>query len=283
MRNRTPEPAAIDIDAVKAKINRSSVLIIEGFLGLMLFLLVVGMFTDSCNGPAGLQGLQGVQGVVGPAGPAGDVTAVAGIAGHPGDVGPAGAMGIQGIQGIEGPAGPAGEDGEDGEDTGITGPIGPIGPVGPAGPKGATGELGFLNPSPSSLLLPNVNQILFFHSSGVLVENPGLASAGAALEIPNRMSRRTIDLTKKGAIRLQWAHTLQSAAIKIRLEYQPAGMTIWRVLVPFFGADLTPYANQTSGWYGIAAEDTKELFVRVMVEGDGVLDPGITYVEVDAR
>jgi hypothetical protein len=283
MRNRTPEPAAIDIDAVKAKINRSSVLIIEGFLGLMLFLLVVGMFTDSCNGPAGLQGIQGVQGVVGPAGPAGDVTAVAGIAGHPGDVGPAGAMGIQGIQGIEGPAGPAGEDGEDGEDTGITGPIGPIGPVGPAGPKGATGELGFLNPSPSSLLLPNVNQILFFHSSGVLVENPGLASAGAALEIPNRMSRRTIDLTKKGAIRLQWAHTLQSAAIKIRLEYQPAGMTIWRVLVPFFGADLTPYANQTSGWYGIAAEDTKELFVRVMVEGDGVLDPGITYVEVDAR
>ena len=283
MRNRTPEPAAIDIDAVKAKINRSSVLIIEGFLGLMLFLLVVGMFTDSCNGPAGLQGIQGVQGVVGPAGPAGDVTAVAGIAGHPGDVGPAGAMGIQGIQGIEGPAGPAGEDGEDGEDTGITGPIGPIGPVGPAGPKGATGELGFLNPSPSSLLLPNVNQILFFHSSGVLVENPGLASAGAALEIPNRMSRRTIDLTKKGAIRLQWAHTLQSAAIKIRLEYQPAGMTIWRVLVPFFGADLTPYANQTSGWYGIAAEDTKELFVRVMVEGDGVLDPAITYVEVDAR
>ena len=47
MRNRTPEPAAIDIDAVKAKINRSSVLIIEGFLGLMLFLLVVYPNTDS--------------------------------------------------------------------------------------------------------------------------------------------------------------------------------------------------------------------------------------------
>ena len=283
MRNRTPEPSNIDLDAVKAKINRSSVLIVEGFLGLMLSLLVIGMFTNSCNGPAGLQGVQGADGPVGPAGPAGDVTAISGIAGNPGDVGPAGPMGIQGIQGIEGLAGPAGEDGEDGEDTGITGPTGPAGPIGPAGPTGATGELGFLNPSPSSLLLPNVNQILFFHSSGVLVENPGLASAGAALEIPNRMSRRTIDLTKKGAIRLQWAHTLQSAAIKIRLEYQPAGMTIWRVLVPFFGADLTPYANQTSGWYGIAAEDTKELFVRVMVEGDGVLDPAITYVEVDAR
>tara|TARA_R110000823_G_scaffold308911_3_gene432784 strand:+ start:762 stop:1163 length:402 start_codon:yes stop_codon:yes gene_type:complete len=133
------------------------------------------------------------------------------------------------------------------------------------------------------LLLPNVNQILFFQTSGVVVENPGLASGGLAKEIPNRMSRRTIDLTKKGAIRLQWAHTLQSAAVKVRLEYQPAGRDIWRVLVPFFGADLTPYANQTSGWYGIASEDKKELFVRIMVEGDGVLDPAITYVEVDAR
>jgi hypothetical protein len=274
MRNRNPEPNNIDIDVIKAKINRSSVLIVEGFLGAMLFLLVIAVFTNSCNGPAGMQGLQGIQGVVGPAGPTGDTTAVPGIAGNPGDVGLRGPAGPAGVQGIAGPIGPAGAD------TGIIGPAGPIGPVGPAGPPG---ELGFLNPSPQSLLLPNVNQILFFQTSGVVVENPGLASGGLAKEIPNRMSRRTIDLTKKGAIRLQWAHTLQSAAVKVRLEYQPAGTTIWRVLVPFFGADLTPYANQTSGWYGIAHEDKKELFVRVMVEGDGVLDPAITYVEVDAR
>jgi hypothetical protein len=277
MRNRNPEPNNIDIDVIKAKINRSSVLIVEGFLGAMLFLLVVAIFTKSCNGPPGMQGLQGIQGVAGPAGPTGDTTAVAGIAGNPGDPGLRGPAGPQGVQGIAGPAGPAGADGAD---TGIVGPAGPIGPIGPAGPAG---ELGFLNPSPQSLLLPNVNQILFFQTSGVVVENPGLASGGLAKEIPNRMSRRTIDLTKKGAIRLQWAHTLQSAAIKIRLEYQPAGRDIWRVLVPFFGADLTPYANQTSGWYGIAHEDKKELFVRIMVEGDGVLDPAITYVEVDAR
>ena len=272
MRNRIPAPDELDV--IKAKINRSSVLLVEGFLGLMLFLLVVAVFTNSCNGPPGMQGLQGVVGPAGPAGETGATTGVPGIAGNPGDAGLRGPVGPAGVQGIAGPVGPAGAD------TGIVGPAGPVGPIGPAGPAG---ELGFLNPSPQSLLLPNVNQILFFQTAGVVVENPGLASGGLAKEIPNRMSRRTIDLTKKGAIRLQWAHTLQSAAIKVRLEYQPAGTNIWRVLVPFFGADLTPYANQTSAWYGIAHEDKKELFVRVVVEGNGVLDPAITYVEVDAR
>ena len=279
MRNRNPEPSNSDIDVIKAKINRSSVLIVEGFLGLMLFLLVVAIFTNSCNGPPGMQGLQGMPGVVGPAGPPGDTTAIGGIAGNPGDPGLTGPAGPQGIQGVQGVAGPAGADGLD---TGIVGPAGPIGPIGPAGPAG---ELGFLNPSPSSLLLPNVNQILFFQTAGVVVENPSSTSlpTGLPKEIPNRMSRRTIDLTDKGAIRLQWAHTIQSAAIKVQLEYQPAGSNIWRVLVPFFGADLTPYANQTSSWYGIAGVNKTEVFVRVMVEGDGVLDPAITYVEVDAR
>ena len=276
MRNRNPEPNNIDIDVIKAKINRSSVLIVEGFLGAMLFLLLIAIFTNSCNGPAGIQGLQGMPGVVGPAGPPGDTTAIGGIAGNPGDVGLTGPVGPQGVQGVQGVAGPAGAD------TGIIGPAGPIGPIGPAGPPG---ELGFLNPSPSSLLLPNVNQILFFQTAGVVVENPSSTSlpTGLPIEIPNRMSRRTIDLTDKGAIRLQWAHTIQSAAIKVQLEYQPAGSNIWRVLVPFFGADLTPYANQTSSWYGIAGADKTEVFVRVMVEGDGVLNPAITYVEVDAR
>ena len=76
---------------------------------------------------------------------------------------------------------------------------------------------------------------------------------------------------------------IQSPDVKLRLEYQPAGINVWRVLVPFFGADIAPYANQTSEWYGLAPEDTKELFVRVIVEGNGSLDPAITYVEVDAR
>jgi hypothetical protein len=274
MRNRIPAPDELDI--IKAKINRSSVLLVEGFLGLMLFLLVVAVFTNSCNGPAGMQGIQGVVGPAGPAGETGATTGVPGIAGNPGDPGLRGPVGPAGVQGIAGPVGPAGAD------TGIVGPAGPVGPIGPAGPAG---ELGFLNPSPSSLLLPNVNQILFFQTAGVVVENPGSTSlpTGRPKEIPNRMSRRTIDLSDKGAIRLQWAHTLQSAAIKVQLEYQPAGSNIWRVLVPFFGADLSPYANQTSSWYGIAAADKTEVFVRVMVEGDGVLDPAITYVEVDAR
>jgi hypothetical protein len=268
MRNRIPAPDTSDLEVIKGKINRSSVLLVEGFLGFMLFLLVIGAFTNTCNGPRGMTGLQGV---VGPAGPAGATTGVPGIAGNPGNVGPAGPGG---------PAGPAGPQGPAGETTGVPGPTGLTGPIGPAGPPG---DMGFLNAAQKSLLKPNVNQILFFQTAGVVVENPGLASGGLAKEIPNRMSRRTIDLTGKGAIRLQWAHTLQSAAIKVRLDYQTTGSTAWYVLIPFFGADTTPYANQTSPWYGLAFEDQKEILVRVMVEGDGVLDPGITYVEVDAR
>ena len=165
MRNRIPAPDELDI--IKAKINRSSVLLVEGFLGLMLFLLVVAVFTNSCNGPPGMQGIQGVVGPAGPAGETGATTGVPGIAGNPGDAGLRGPVGPAGVQGIAGPVGPAGAD------TGIVGPAGPVGPIGPAGPAG---ELGFLNPSPQSLLLPNVNQILFFQTAGVVVENPGSTS-----------------------------------------------------------------------------------------------------------
>jgi hypothetical protein len=277
---RRPNRTTIDADVVKKTINRNSVLIVEGFLGFMLFLLVIGMFTGSCTGPQGMQGIQGIQGIKGVAGPAGDTTGVLGIPGNPGDTGPVGPAGPQGVQGEQG------IQGIPGETTGIAGPAGADGAdgaVGPVGPQGPPGDMGYLNGSPSSLLKPNINQILFFKTDGVTVENPGLASSGSAKEIPNRMSRRTIDLTQKGAIRIQWAMNIQSPDIKLRLEYQPVGTAVWRVLVPFFGANVAPYANHTSAWYGLAPEDTKELFVRIMVEGNGTLDPGITYVEVDAR
>ena len=271
---RRPNRVTIDTEVVKKTINRNSVLIVEGFLGFMVFLLVIGIFTGSCNGPRGLQGIQGIQGIEGVAGPAGETTGVLGIPGNPGDVGPVGPAGPQGIQGEQG------IQGIPGDTTGIPGPAGAVGPTGPAGPPG---DMGYLNGAPSSLLKPNINQILFFKTDGVTVENPGLSSGGFAKEIPNRLSRRTIDLTHKGAIRIQWAMQIQSPDIRLQLEYQPAGTSIWRVLVPFFGADVAPYANHTSGWYGLAPEDTTELFVRIVVEGNGVLDPAITYVEVDAR
>tara|TARA_R110002110_G_scaffold98343_1_gene251795 strand:+ start:191 stop:1018 length:828 start_codon:yes stop_codon:yes gene_type:complete len=274
---RRPNRTTIDTDVVKKTINRNSVLMIEGFLGFMLFLLVIGMFTGSCTGPRGLQGIQGVPGIEGVAGPPGETTGVLGSPGNPGDVGPVGPAGPQGVQGEQG------IQGIPGETTVVAGPAGADGAVGPAGPPGPPGDMGYLNGAPSSLLKPNINQILFFQTAGVTVEDPGLASGGFAKEIPNRMSRRTIDLTGKGAIRMQWAMNIQSPNIRLQLEYQPTGTNVWRVLVPFFGADTVPFANQTSGWYGLAPEDTKELFVRIIVEGNGTLDPGITYVEVDAR
>ncbi len=251
--------------------TRSNILIVEAAGVLLLLLIGIGMFTGQCRGPQGPLGLTGEMGEDGEAGPVGDTTVTSGPPGPPGDVGPAGPTGG---------AGPVGPEGIQGETTGIPGEEGPIGQQGIQGPPG---EMGFLNASPTALLRPNVNQILFFQTAGVAITDPGLASAGAAKEIPNRMSRRTLDLTEKGAIRIQWGMDLQSPAVRLRLEYQPVNTSVWRVLVPFFGADIAPYANHTSAWYGLGSEDAQDVFVRIMVEGDGELDPAITYVEVDAR
>lgn len=271
MRAKPNAPEENDDQPLKNLATRSNVLIVEGVGTLFLIMLFIGMIFGQCNGPQGPQGFTGEIGEQGLTGPVGDTTVTSGPPGPPGDVGPAGPQGVLGPAGPAGPIGPS------------TGVPGPEGPIGPQGIQGQQGDMGFLSASPSSLLKPNVNQILFFHTEGVAVTDPGLASAGEALEIPNRMSRRTLDLTKKGAIRLQWAMNLQTPAVRVQLEYQPVNTSIWRVLVPFFGDDIAPYANHTSTWYGLGPDDAKEVFVRVMVEGDGELDPAITYVEVDAR
>lgn len=265
---RRPEPTEEENPQLKNIATRSNMFILEAILALLFGMLVVGMFTGACNGPQGLQGFNGEPGEIGPIGVQGPVGETATSPGAPGDIGPTGAVGPAG------PAGATGERGAQGENNGIVGPEGPVGPAGPVGPRGV---MGFLDPPPSSLLRPAVNHLLFFKSEGVVITDPGLASEGAAKVIPNRLSRRNIDFTGKGSVRIQWEMLAPSVDIKLSLEYLTEAST-WVTMVPFLGSTEAP-----DNWVGIPVDDRSELVVRVMVQGNGELDPAITFVEVDAR
>ncbi len=179
-------------------------------------------------------------------------------------------MGPAGV-GPEGPAGP------EGPTTGVPGEIGPVGPVGPAGPPG---EVAILGAPPSAITNPNVNHLLFFESSGVLITDP---TSEGPTEVPNRTSRRTLDLTGKQMVRIQFAHDLQSAEIKIALEFWRPSSDTWHTMINLFGTEMAPFANQTSQWAAIPKFEGPSFLVRIIVFGNGELDPRLTYVEVDAR
>ncbi len=250
--------------------TRSNVMILEAILALMFGMVLIGMFMGACKGPQGIPGIDGPPGEAGPTGPVGETTVTSGPPGPPGDVGPVGPAGT-------GPVGPAGPQGTVGDTTGVAGPQGEVGPAGPVGPPG---EIAILGAAPSSISNPNVNHLLFFDSAGVLVENP---VSDFPFEVPNRTSRRTLDLTGKQAVRVQFAHNLQNAAIKILLQYWRPSTDTWHTMVNLFGSDQPPFANQVSQWDSVPRFEGPSFTVRVLVYGDGVLDPRITYVEVDAR
>jgi hypothetical protein len=262
-----------------------------GVAALLLF-LVLGMVAGLCKGPMGIIGPPGPEGVVGPAGPQGipgTERIAAGPPGPPGDTGPVGpsgptgAEGSPGVAGSPGATGPtgatgAGEPGPTGAE-GVAGAPGVPGIAGPRGPAGAAGELAFLNAAPVALERPNVNHLIFFDNEGVLITNPN------SIEIPNRLSRRNIDLTGKQAIRVQWAHSLSSAAIKLSIDFYKASSRIWVTMIPIFGAEVDAFANQTSVWVSVPQYENNnaQFLIRAQVHGDSVLDPRITYIELDAR
>jgi len=112
--------------------------------------------------------------------------------------------------------------------------------------------------------------------------NPGLPEG--AIEIPDRVAQRTIDLFQRQIIRAQFAHSLQSETIKLQIEFFRYAEGQWVTLIDAFGRDVTPFANQTSEWFAIPAyEGFSDFLVRVIVHGDAEMDPRLTYVELDVR
>jgi|24BtaG_2_1085350.scaffolds.fasta_scaffold00752_5 hypothetical protein len=228
-------------------------------VGLILALAAFGGYCSGGPGP------QGPQGEVGPQGPAGEATVTSGPPGPPGDVGP---------EGPAGPQGPIGSQGPQGETTGIPGEQGPIGPPGPQGPPG---DIAILGAAPSSLTSPNINHLLFFETEGILVENP---PAEAPLEIPG--TRRSLDLSGKQSVRVQFAHDQNNSDIKIMLQFL-RGTSSWVTMVSPVGSTVNPWDNQASQWAAIPRYEGPQFVVRAVVFGNGELDPRFRYVEVNAR
>jgi len=245
------------------------IILVVGFLGL----LTAGGY---CKSAPGSLGPTGPQGEIGPVGPPGPETGLTGPPGPPGDTGPPGDVGPPGA-GAPGPVGPAGDLGPPGP-TGEPGTVGETGPLGPGGPQGPPGDAIVLNAPPGALTNTNLNYILFFDSAGVLVENANNS------EVPNRVSRRNIDLTGKQAIRAQWSHSLEQANIRMSLQFYRTATNAWVDLVPLSGGPVAAYAPQVSNWYAVPLYiGSNEFLVRAIVHGDGELDPLVIFIEVDAR
>lgn len=185
----------------------------------------------------------------GPAGPAGT--------GAPGPAGPAGAVG---------PRGPAGQ--------GSPGPIGPQGPAGVPGPQGIQGP-----PGPAGLKSAEASYILLSETDGLAVGKP----APVATEIKNGLTRRTIDLTGRQSVRLQWAHSLSTVAVKMGVDYSTDFGQTWAPLVLGFGELKEPNGNQASQWIPVPLGLTPLTQIRLVVYGDGVAAPLIRYAALDVR
>lgn len=292
MRNREPNDPPEDFDPDEMKVgqrppfdyrNLPPVTIIQAVGVVFLVILTVGMFTGACNGPEGLQGFPGIPGEVGPVGPPGDLTVTSGPPGATGDTGAVGDAGAAGATGPAGPQGPEGAQGPIGDISILEGPEGPPGPEGPRGFQGPNGEDTFVNGSPTALANPNVNHILFFEPTGVLVENAGNSTTtNGPSEIPNRASQRTVDFYERQIVRAQFAHNLQSESIKLQVQFWRS-TGVWATLIDAFGSDTVAFSNQTSEWFAIPRFEGNDFLVRVIVHGNGELDPRITYVELDVR
>ncbi len=250
--------------------------------------LLLGYISGVWEGP---EGPAGPVGEVGPEGPPGAADVVTGPAGPQGATGPVSDKGARGEGGPIGAAGPAGAQGPPGQ-PGLAGDVGPAGvqgeqgvagepgPTGPQGIQGPPGVVGFLNPPPSALEALTLVYPILFAPDGVVVTNP----SAEGTEPPRGITRRSLDLTERQAIRVQFAHSLANG-IHLSVEYFDATHSPrWRPLIPATGTAKAPYANQTSSWYSLPAfYDYANYFVRVVVHGDGELDPEFTYISLDAK
>ncbi len=247
--------------------------------------LLLGYISGVWEGPEGPAGLIGE---VGPEGPPGAADVLTGPAGPQGATGPVGDKGARGEVGPMGAAGPAGAQGPPGQPgligdigpAGIQGDLGPVGPQGESGPQGPPGVVGFLNPPPSALEALTLVYPILFAPDGVVVTNP----SADGTEPPKGITRRSLDLTERQAIRVQFAHSLDNG-IQLGVEYyDPDHSPRWRLLIPATGTAQAPYANQTSTWYSLPAFYAyADHFIRVIVYGDGELDPEFTYISLDAK
>jgi len=118
-------------------------------------------------------------------------------------------------------------------------------------------------------------------AAGVKMTNASAAGA----EITNLVSRAKIDLTGMTSARAQFAHSLNSATIKLRVDFSTDGCVTWNAtpLVPSFGSAVNANNNQTSAFNAIPTAAKTDVCVRAVIIGNGALDPVIRYVGIDIK
>lgn len=198
--------------------------------------------------------------------------AAQGPAGPPGPAGPIGATGVQGNRGADGVQGPIGERGPAGE-KGSKGDVGAPGPVGPQGPPGP--DI-LLRASPFLIDKPSYTNTLFFSPDGIAVA----ANSTGAEASP--LLRRSIDLSGRQAIRLQWSSDANNMAVQASLQfYDPLTLT-WGHLTPYEGVAQTALLPQVGQWWAMPRGYGDNFQIRVMLQGPGQ-GFKLKYVIVDSK
>lgn len=203
------------------------------------------------KGEKGDKGDPGIQGPPGPEGPTGPM----GPAGPPGD------DGIDGLDGTNGANGADGLDGINGTD-GAPGLDGPAGPQGVPGPQGDPGVQGLMGPTAFRCDLVRANTTITNAASG-------------GTEPTGQVSRLAVDLRNVTHVvgDALFTTTIPHTTGIVRFEYSTNGGGVWSTLL----AMTTTYVANTLKISPVTAVPAgarvADAVLRVVVTGDGVVDP----------
>ena len=111
------------------------------------------------------------------------------------------------------------------------------------------------------------------------------AASYAGTEITNLVSRSQIDFTGMTNVRAQFAHSLNSATIKLRIDFLTSSCASFNAipLVSAFGAAVGANNIQTSTFASIPAATKTDVCVRAVIIGNGTLDPVVRYITLDVN
>ena len=110
-------------------------------------------------------------------------------------------------------------------------------------------------------------------------------AASGGIEITNLVSRRQIDFSGKTNVRAQFAHSLNSATVQLRIDFSTSSCAAFNAapLVSAFGAAVGANNIQNSSFAAIPAEAKTDVCVRAVIIGNGALDPIVRYITLDVN
>lgn len=118
-------------------------------------------------------------------------------------------------------------------------------------------------------------------AAGVTLTSP----PSAGLEVTNLVTRRMIDLTGMTNIRAQFSHSLNSGAIKLRIDFSLNNCATWSItpLISAFGAGGMANNLQISAFSIIPSTAQTDVCIRAVIIGNGSLSPTVRYIDLDAN